>query len=80
MVEFIYHWSPQYPRRKVHLSDDGTVALCGRYVGDIEAENVGPLQPVLIQSAMAGGVFVLRPICIQCYRRAQAMATLVSIA
>ena len=74
MVEFAYHWSPEYPRRKVHLSaGDGMVALCGRYVGDVEVDDIGSLRPVLIQSAASCAVLILRPICIQCYKRALAM-------
>ena len=69
-VEFAYHWSPEYPRRKVHLSEDGSTALCGRDVNQIEVDNVGPLEPFLVQSAMAGGVFNIKPLCVQCYRRA----------
>jgi len=75
MVEFVYHWSPEYPRRKVHLSvsDDAMVALCGRYVGNIEVDDIGSLRPLLIQSAASCAVLILRPICIQCYKRALAM-------
>ena len=75
MVEFAYHWSPEYSRRKVHLSasDDAMVALCSRYVGDVEVVDIGSLRPLLIQSAASCAVVVLRPICIQCYRRAWAL-------
>ena len=75
MVEFAYHWSPEYSRRKVHLSasDDAMIALCGRYVGDVEVVDIGSLRPLLIQSAASCAVLILRPTCIQCYKRALTM-------
>ena len=66
-MEFMYHWSPIYPRRRVHLSENGKHALCGRYVGDIEVENVGPLQPFVAQGTTGSGIYNLLSICVQCY-------------
>ena len=74
-IEFAYHWSREYPWRKVHLSvdSDAETALCGRDVSDIDIVDVGPLQFVFFDTAVSGSIFNLLPICTQCYRRAKAL-------
>jgi len=70
VIEFAYHWSPEHPRRKVHLSIDDCTALCGRDVSDVAIETVAPLRPVIINSAVASEIITFLPICFQCYKRA----------
>jgi len=73
MVEFLYHWSRLHPRRKVHLSKDSKRALCGRDVSRVEVEAARALPPQLFLIQTDCALISLKPICAQCYRRAQRM-------
>lgn len=62
-------------------NDEAVAAIAGVTVEELDAdttaddpvdvEDIAPLRPFLIQTANACAVFNLKPLCIQCYRRAQ---------